>query len=203
MIVATWCAFWPIPAWSRPIIGPRCDPLTKNRALSSGDWSPGEKKEILGNLELVLGVGVIPTAPGEGLRHIPRGSDWPSIREAGMHAAKLGASSDDPASPDGYGYAQEENATVERLNQRKRLIHWSQNGNGPRAGAFRHDRHSPHRGPGGVFSLYVHRHTRNGNGVTPGVLSEDGQSSGGVPTAWRTGRDHVRSQCLRESRRIC
>jgi hypothetical protein len=96
-----------------------------------------------------------------------------------MNAEKLGASPGDTASTDGYGYAQEGNETVDRLNQRKRLIRWSQNGNGPRAGAFRHDRHSPHIGPGGVFSPYVHRQTRNGNGVTPCVLSQDGQSYGG------------------------
>ena len=32
---------------------------------------------------------------------MPRGSDWPSIREAGMNAAHLGASPGDTASPDG------------------------------------------------------------------------------------------------------
>jgi len=62
---------------------------------------------------------------------MPRGSDWPSIREAGMHAEQLEALPGDTASRDGYGYAQEGNETVERLNQRKRLIRWSQNGNGP------------------------------------------------------------------------
>jgi hypothetical protein len=41
--------------------------------------------------ELGSGVGVIPTALGEGLKHIPHGSDWSSIREAGMNAGKLGA----------------------------------------------------------------------------------------------------------------
>ena len=34
---------------------------------------------------------MIPTAPGEGLIHMPHGSDWSSIREAGMKADKLGA----------------------------------------------------------------------------------------------------------------
>ena len=33
-------------------------------------------------------------------------------------------------------------------------------------------------GPGGVFSPYVHRQTRSGNGVTPCVLSEDGHAYG-------------------------
>jgi hypothetical protein len=42
-------------------------------------------------LELDSGVGEIPTALGEGLTHIPHGSDWSSIREAGMNADKLAA----------------------------------------------------------------------------------------------------------------
>jgi hypothetical protein len=105
---------------------------------------------------------------------MPRGSDWPSIREAGVNAEHLGASSGDTASIDAYGYAQEGNETVERLNQRKRLTRWSQKGNGPGAGGFRHARHSPRMGPGGVFPPYVHRQTRIGNGVTPCVLSGDG-----------------------------
>ena len=37
------------------------------------------------------------------------------------------------------------------MNQRKRLKRWSQKGNGPRAGASRYDRHSPHIGPGGII----------------------------------------------------
>jgi hypothetical protein len=41
--------------------------------------------------ELDLGVGAIPTAPGEGLKLIPHGSDWSSIREAGVKANKLEA----------------------------------------------------------------------------------------------------------------
>jgi hypothetical protein len=109
---------------------------------------------------------------------MPRGSDWPSIRAAGMNAEQLEASPGDTASTDGYGYAQEGNETVDRLNQRKRLIRWSQNGTGPWAGGFRHVRHAPHIGPGGVFPLYVHRQTRCGNGVTPCVLSGDGQADG-------------------------
>jgi hypothetical protein len=109
---------------------------------------------------------------------MPRGSDWPSIREAGMNAEQLGASPGDTASTDGEGYAQEENETVERLNQRKRLARWSQKGNGPWAGDFRRARHSPHTGPGGVCSPYVHRQTRSGNGVTPCVLAGEGHSDG-------------------------
>ena len=93
-----------------------------------------------------------------------------------MNAEQLGASPGDTASTDGEGYAQEENETVDRLNQRKRLARWSQKGNGPWAGDFRRVRHSPHTGPGGVFSPYVHRQTRIGNGVTPCVLSGDGSS---------------------------
>jgi hypothetical protein len=50
---------------------------------------------------------------------IPHGSDWSSIREAGMNVDKLGASPGDAASIDGHGYAQEGNETVVRLNQRK------------------------------------------------------------------------------------
>ena len=76
--------------------------------------------------ELDLGAGALPATPGEGLRHIPHGSDWPSIREAGMNADTLGASPGNAASPDGYGYAQQGNETVVRLNQRKRLVRWSQ-----------------------------------------------------------------------------
>ena len=95
-----------------------------------------------------------------------------------MNAEQLEALSGDTASTDGYGYAQEGNETVDRLNQRKRLIRWSQNGTGPWAGGFLHVRHSPHTGPGGVFPLYVHRQTRIGNGVTPCVLSGDGPSDG-------------------------
>ena len=105
---------------------------------------------------------------------MPRGSDWLSIREAGMNAEQLEALPGDTASIDGDGYAQEGNETVERLNQRKRLIRWSPNGTGPWAGGFRHVRHSPYTGPGGVFPPYVHRQTRIGNGVTPCVLSENG-----------------------------
>jgi hypothetical protein len=95
-----------------------------------------------------------------------------------MNAAKLGASPGHTASTDGEGDAQEGNETVDRLNQRKRLARWSQKGSGPRAGGFLHDRQSPHTGPGGVFLPYVHHQTRIGNGVTPCVLSKDGQSFG-------------------------
>jgi len=95
-----------------------------------------------------------------------------------MNAEQLEASPGDTARTDGYGYAQEGNETVDRLNQRKRLRRWSQNGTGPWAGGFRHARHSPHTGPGGVFPLYVHRQTRSGNGVTPCGLSGDDQSYG-------------------------
>jgi hypothetical protein len=50
--------------------------------------------------------------------HIPHGSDWPSIREAGMNAAKREASSSDAASTDAYEYAQAGHETVVRMNQR-------------------------------------------------------------------------------------
>jgi len=55
---------------------------------------------------------VIPTAPGEGLMHMPHGSDWFSIREAGMNAAKRGAAPGDAASRDAEGYAQKGHETV-------------------------------------------------------------------------------------------
>jgi len=73
----------------------------KPRLTNSGDWSGGERRELLVAYELASGVGAIPTAPGEGLRHLPRGSDWPSIREAGMNAEQLGASPGDTASTEG------------------------------------------------------------------------------------------------------
>ncbi len=38
--------------------------------------------------ELDSGVGVIPNVRGEGLIHKPHGSDWSSIREAGLNAAQ-------------------------------------------------------------------------------------------------------------------
>jgi hypothetical protein len=136
------------------------------------------RRKLLAAGALVSGVGAIPTTPGEGLTPMPRGNDWPSIGEAGMNAEHLGASPSDTARTDGEGDAQEGNATVDRLHQRKRLGRWSQNGHGPWAGGFRHDRHAPHRGPGGVFPPDVHRHTRIGNGVTPCVLSAEGQSCG-------------------------
>jgi hypothetical protein len=120
----------------------------------------------------------MPTTSGEGLRHMPRGSDWPSIREAGMNAAPREASPGDTARTEGDGYAQAGNDTVERLHQRKRLLRWSHKGPGPWAGGFRHVRHAPHLGPGGVCPLYVHRHTRGGNGVTPCGLFGDGQADG-------------------------
>ena len=95
-----------------------------------------------------------------------------------MNAEQLAACSGDTASTEGNGYAQEGNETVDRLNQRKRRIRWSQHGTGPWVGGCLHVRHSPHPGPGGVFPLYVHRQTRSGNGVTPCVLSGDGPSAG-------------------------
>ena len=55
---------------------------------------------------------MIPTALGEGLMHMPHGSDWFSIREAGMNAAKRGASPGDAASRDAEGYAQKGHETV-------------------------------------------------------------------------------------------
>jgi hypothetical protein len=69
--------------------------------------------------------------------HMPHGSDWSSIREAGMKADKREAASGDAASRDEYGYAQEGHETVVRLNQRKRLIRWSQKALVPGPALFR------------------------------------------------------------------
>jgi hypothetical protein len=41
--------------------------------------------------------------------------------------------------------------------------------------------------------------TESPRASSPGTVNPPEQ----VPTAWRTGRDHVRSEGLRESRRIC
>lgn len=110
--------------------------------------------------------------------HIPHGSDWPSRREAGMKADKLGALPGDAASRDGHGYAQEENETVVTLNQQKRLPCWSQNGNGSWAGDFlQRQVFTPHRSRRS-FSPYLHRQTRSRNEVTPPVLSRSGRASG-------------------------
>ena len=76
--------------------------------------------------ELGSGAGEIPAALGEGLKHFPHGSDWSSIRDAGMKEDKLEAESGDAASIDGYGYEQEGNETVVRLSLRNRLTRKSQ-----------------------------------------------------------------------------
>jgi hypothetical protein len=55
---------------------------------SLGDWPWGLEDAILKAPELDSSVGVIPTVRGEGLLHMPHGSDWSSIREAGMNAAQ-------------------------------------------------------------------------------------------------------------------
>ncbi len=76
--------------------------------------------------ELDSGIGVIPIVRGDGLTHGPHGSDWSSIREAGLNAVKLGAHPCDTASRDRVGYAEKGTGTVVTLNQRKRLTRWSQ-----------------------------------------------------------------------------
>jgi transposase-like protein len=53
-----------------------------------GDWPWGPKRSGSRTPELESSVGVIPTVRGEGLNHMPHGSDWSSIREAGMNAAQ-------------------------------------------------------------------------------------------------------------------
>jgi hypothetical protein len=52
--------------------------------------------------------------------HIPYGSDWPSIRKAGIKVVNLEAQSRTTASRDGYGHAQKGNETVVRYNQRNK-----------------------------------------------------------------------------------
>jgi hypothetical protein len=80
--------------------------LVRNRIpLYLEDWPWGREAEVLMTTELASGVGGIPTVRGEGLMHRPHGSDWSSIREAGMNADKLGASPGDAASTNGHGYA--------------------------------------------------------------------------------------------------
>jgi len=91
-----------------------------------GDWSRAEERRLSRARELDSGVGGIPTALGEGLRHMPHGSDWSSIREAGMNADTQGALPGDAASTDGYGYTQEGHEPVVTRSQRKRLTRWSQ-----------------------------------------------------------------------------
>jgi len=73
----------------------------KPSVMHSEDWSIGERRKLWVAYELASGVGAIPTAPGEGLRHSPRGSAWSSIREAGVNAEQLGASPGDTASTEG------------------------------------------------------------------------------------------------------
>ena len=91
-----------------------------------GDWPWGREDEVFTTPELDSGVGGIPTVRGEGLMHRPHGSDWSSIREAGLKAAKPGACPRDAASRDRVGYAEKGIITVVRLIQRKRLRRWSQ-----------------------------------------------------------------------------
>ena len=91
-----------------------------------GDWPWGREDEVFTTPELDSGVGGIPTVHGEGLMHRPHGSDWSSIREAGLKAAKPGACPRDAASRDRVGYAEKGIITVVRLTQRKRLRRWSQ-----------------------------------------------------------------------------
>ena len=102
------------------------------------------KSEMEQHIRLMAAVGVIPTALGEGLKRIPHGSDWSSIREAGMNVDKLGAQPGDAASRDEYGYAQEGNKTVVTLNQRNQAYTLEPKGTGERVGLSRHDQHSPH-----------------------------------------------------------
>ena len=106
--------------------------------LQIGGWS---------TRELEPGVGVIPTVLGEGLTHMPHGSDWSSIRDAGMNAAQQGACPDDAASRDGQGYAQEGNETVVMVTQRKRAETLEPKGTGYGVSMSPGDWHSPPRNP--------------------------------------------------------
>ena len=90
------------------------------------DWPWGREDDVLATAELDSGVGGIPTVRGDGLIRRPHGSDWSSIREAGLNAAKPGACPRDAARRDRYGYAEKGILTVVRLTQRKRLTRWSQ-----------------------------------------------------------------------------
>jgi hypothetical protein len=101
--------------------------LVRNRIpLYLGDWPWGRENEIFTTTELDSDVGGIPTVRGDGLMHRPHGSDWSSIREAGLKAAQPGACPRDAASRDRVGYAEKGIITVVRLTQRKRLRRWSQ-----------------------------------------------------------------------------
>ena len=64
------------------------------------DWPWGRKDERHTTPELDFGVGVIPTIQGDGLIPMPHGSDWSSIREAGMNADKQRTSLGDAARRD-------------------------------------------------------------------------------------------------------
>jgi hypothetical protein len=85
--------------------------------------------------------------------HMPHGSDWPSIREAGMKADKREAASGDAASRDGYGYAQEGHETVVMLNQRKSADTLEPKGTGVWASPFPRGWHSPHMHPAELTTL--------------------------------------------------
>jgi hypothetical protein len=71
--------------------------------------------------------------------HIPHGSDWPSIREAGMNADKQEALSGDAASIDEYGYEQEDHETVVTPNQRNEAYTLEPKGTGLRVSRFSTD----------------------------------------------------------------
>jgi hypothetical protein len=85
--------------------------------------------------------------------HMPHGSDWSSIHEAGMNADKRGASPGDAASRDGYGYAQEGHETVVILNQRKQADTLELKGTGVWASHFPRGWHSPHTHPAELTTL--------------------------------------------------
>jgi hypothetical protein len=52
---------------------------------------------------------------------MPHGSDWSSIREAGMNAAQQRTSLGDAARRDRYGYAEKGRGTVVMVNQRNEV----------------------------------------------------------------------------------
>ena len=72
------------------------------------DWPWGREDEELPTSELDSGIGVIPIVQGDGLTHRPHGSDWSSIREAGLNADKPGACPGDAASRGRAGYEEKE-----------------------------------------------------------------------------------------------
>ena len=152
--------------------------MVRNRIpLYLGDWPWGREEEIFTTTELDSGVGVIPTVHGEGLKHRPHGSDWPSIREAGLKADKPGACPRDAASRGRAGYAEKGSRTAVTLTQRKRLTRWSQKALVSGLALLRVASIHPARTRQSC-PPYVHRQTGIRNEVTSYVLSGPRSTTG-------------------------